>query len=385
MDWFKCSTRLFQNPKVMLAGEDGVLLFVQLLSLNAQEELDGAVRGARAKPEFLARLMSLLSLTWNEERVSHALEACVEAGLLAMAADGEIHISGWDDTWRPARTPAQRKRDERARKRTADVTEDQDGCHASDVTPRDTARDTVTPRGEGREERRERGGDEVDSSSRSPRSPSTSSAEGEPSSGQGPARPPAPPPRGRRTVDERRAELPPAAKQHLEVLEEFLGDGKGPGAHELVDVAWHLERERWRSAWVRELLDRARAGGGRWRRKAVDVLRDAGKRRAWRTECEQAGERARRLDHHFGSDFERRCREEAHRDCTELGMSPEDYHELTIAERYRQTVLHGEQRLEDVPTRYRKHLPRDSKLPISPHAIVRRKREPVERAKETGT
>jgi hypothetical protein len=43
MDWFKCSTRLYQNPKVMLAGEDGVLLYLQLLGLNAQEDLDGVL------------------------------------------------------------------------------------------------------------------------------------------------------------------------------------------------------------------------------------------------------------------------------------------------------------------------------------------------------
>jgi thioesterase domain-containing protein len=234
MDWFKCSTRLYQNPKVMLAGEDGVLLYLQLLGLNAQEDLDGLLTGPRARPEFLSRLMSLLSREWDEARVTAALEALEVAGMIGLGEEGEIAILGWDDSWRPAKSSKERQREFRARKKgdgdavtqrdDADVTqrngasvtpsrEERYARNGAAVTPSRTQRDTVTPRGE-REERGERREREelpapplslVDVTVLTVRNPTPTTVRGASRArARGPARPPHPP-RGKtgRSVDVR--------------------------------------------------------------------------------------------------------------------------------------------------------------------------------------
>jgi hypothetical protein len=407
MDWFKCSTRLYQNPKVMLAGEDGVLLYLQLLGLNAQEELDGVLCGPRARPEFLARLMGLLSREWSEARVIAALEALEVAGMIGLGEEGEIAILGWDDSWRPAKSSKERQREFRARKKgdgdavtqrdDADVTqrngasvtpsrEERYARNGAAVTPSRTQRDTVTPRGE-REERgeetRERGASS--SSSLSRRRNGTDRTEpdaddgagGSPSSGQGPARPPQPSRRPKATVAERRQSLSPEQAEQLDVLERLKG-GDGPGSHELITMAEGLTGIGWSTKQTTALILEAQQRGGRWRRKAWDVLCDPERRDAWQHQHREAKTAEHRLDHHFDAEIDQRIREEAAADCADLGMDLERCYELMIAERYRQMVNYRDRQLEQVPARYRKHLASDPKLSVAPRAVARREREAAE-------
>lgn len=395
MDWFKCSTRLFQSPKLMVAGEDGTLLFLQVLALNSGEELGGVVKGARARPDFLARLLGFLG-QWDVPRVEKAISSCYEAGLLA-EVEGGFEIAGWDDSWKPAKSPAERKQAERERRKSRD-------SHAQ-VTPESRAeRDTESreshaavtheSRGqrdiESRAERdtasrdvtsRKREGEREGVHSFSSLSPSRTGTEAtaapdgagsKPSSGQGPARSPQPPERGRKTVKERKAELSDAAARLLEVVSGFIGDGKGPGAHELVDMAWQLDVDGWKPQELAQVLERIQQRGGHWRIAMAEGLRDDDVRRSWLADARHATDRERRVDHHFGGEFDERTWSDAANYSGEVGMDPERYHELVVADRYRQSVLHGEIPRHKVPKRYAQHLDGDPKQSISPHAVAKR-------------
>jgi hypothetical protein len=434
MSWYRRSCEMIRSSKVMSLGEGPVGfrrlgLLQELLALNASQAKDGCFKRRDLRPEFLAGLYGWWGFT--PELVAEDLLHLITCGVLVQWEDGYV-IDGWLE-YRPQISQGMAKKNSEAVKQglpepfpkapvwldafqrakaagqlpEADldwllhycgdsaITSEGSSASSSDGTSARTS-DGARERSrslqkEGRNEGRKDGGGGASSSSSTtilPDVPGTADAAaaadgagGEPSSGRGPARPPAPPPRGKtgRSVDVRRGELSPTAQELFAELRGRLG---GKDGHGLVDLAWTLGHERWRVPWLSELFEHCAAPGSRGTGTALEVLQDEPRRREARAKLERSEretrELERRIDHHFDAEIDQRIREEAAADCADLGMDLERCYELMIAERYRQMVNYGDRQLEQVPARYRKHLASDPKLSVAPRAVARRERKAAE-------
>lgn len=98
MKWLKLSVDFLQSPKVMAAGRDAALVYLQALVLNSRNGRNGTLTGIEARPKTFANLLAAFDIDLGG--ASRAISLCVEAGLLEKAGD-DLKIVGWDDDWKP--------------------------------------------------------------------------------------------------------------------------------------------------------------------------------------------------------------------------------------------------------------------------------------------
>lgn len=116
--YLKLDEDFWDNPKVILAGQDGGTLYLEILALNNRAGRDGVLTAQESQPRIVGRRL-MGNFDWDLPRVTAALEACLRAELTVVAADGRLAIDGWDDTWRTAVTGQERTRAWRDRKAAA--------------------------------------------------------------------------------------------------------------------------------------------------------------------------------------------------------------------------------------------------------------------------
>lgn len=139
--WTKVATNFWSNPKVVDAGWPAREMFLYLLARNREGGYDGRLPRRALFSTAINQALGIDSA--QHVRGVEALEACE---LVCVEADG-VSIVGWDEEWRAAKTEAERKRRERARKKTR-VTK----CHGPSVT----MSRNVTPREEEKREEKRR-------------------------------------------------------------------------------------------------------------------------------------------------------------------------------------------------------------------------------------
>lgn len=137
-------TRAFMHPDWFDAGPDGFFAFAAAEGLLRENPNSGYLPPNLARPEVLAPRVCSMGLT--AERVATALHVLSEVGLIDLDEDGGIYFPKWEERGhkeRPAKSDAERKREQRKRERAASH-ESVTGRH---VTPRDnsvTCHESVT-------------------------------------------------------------------------------------------------------------------------------------------------------------------------------------------------------------------------------------------------
>lgn len=139
--WFRLDRDFLDNAKVIAAGQDGALLFLEVLSLNERGSRDGILTPAESTAAFLGRRLCS-AFGWQPARAAGALASLIASGLVELA-DGCLRICGWDDEWRPPLSEAERARAARNRKRG--VTTGVTSTVTTGVTGRVTTRVTTRP------------------------------------------------------------------------------------------------------------------------------------------------------------------------------------------------------------------------------------------------
>lgn len=115
--WCKVSSSLDSHPKIRRAGNLGRQVFEFALRRNAEVDRNGVIPAEHFDPDYLADVLML-----TKEQAVSGLSQAVRTGLLARDTSDELDnyvICGWDDEWgRRPMTEAERKRNQRASKRT---------------------------------------------------------------------------------------------------------------------------------------------------------------------------------------------------------------------------------------------------------------------------
>jgi hypothetical protein len=108
----KMDADLDSNPKIMRAGPMGTYVFLFVLRRNAKLGATGTIPAVNVEPWYVARQTGL-----DPEEAERAIAACVRHRLLAIEGDQAV-IVGWDDDYgRRPMTEAERKAQQRARKK----------------------------------------------------------------------------------------------------------------------------------------------------------------------------------------------------------------------------------------------------------------------------
>lgn len=113
-NWLRIDRDILDNAKVVDAGEDGVLLFLEVLAANDRGSRDGILPPREGTARHLGRRLRA-NYGWSEARCQAALDSILEVELVAIQEDGSMAIDGWSDEWRPPMTNAERAAAWRAR------------------------------------------------------------------------------------------------------------------------------------------------------------------------------------------------------------------------------------------------------------------------------
>lgn len=97
-NWIKVAIDFLQSPKVMAAGRDGVLVYLQALATNMRGGRDGQLTPIESRPETFANLLAAYGMSADSCR--EALDRCLDVGLLQRLEGEALAIVGWDDEWR---------------------------------------------------------------------------------------------------------------------------------------------------------------------------------------------------------------------------------------------------------------------------------------------
>src|ERR1043166_521982 len=120
--FIKIDVDLDNHPKALMAGFEGVVVFERLLRLNGRLSRDGIIPRAYASPLYLATLWRI-----DTGFVERGKEQALASGLIGIDQNGDIHINGWDDEWRPGMSNAERQKAFRERQAHRDIVTDSNG------------------------------------------------------------------------------------------------------------------------------------------------------------------------------------------------------------------------------------------------------------------
>lgn len=112
--WDKQDVDFWQNAKVISAGLDAAIVFQQVRAINAKQRRDGTLKPRESSPYYIAALLG--GVGFDLTRTQAGIDRCLKEDLLARGSDGSLSIVGWDETWAPAKAPAERMRDLRGRR-----------------------------------------------------------------------------------------------------------------------------------------------------------------------------------------------------------------------------------------------------------------------------
>lgn len=338
--WMKVSTGLFQNHRVIKAGLEATAVYLQLLALNGTGRQDGVLEQGKCEPAYLAVLLGGLGL--DADVIKTSLERCVSVGLLDYDREaGTYSIHGWDDTWKPPMTDAERARKMRDRRRVKLKVEEPG--HSEESDKRDAQRDTKeketvtkTSRLGSKSSRLER--EREREIGRQERGPSKPLSLPPLKAADEPARPRAPTGSGRQALADREQALPDEGRAILAVLDEK--ELIPPKTRKRAEVRLTLAEDAIAAGLTTPALIAALNGlaesssGSPWRPEAFRQLQNPGRLRAWAETWTRTQDARSRIDHHFGTEGERICREDA--------QSGSESFERLIASRYSNLIRFAE-------------------------------------------
>jgi hypothetical protein len=112
--WHKCDVRIQCSPRLRSIGtkhgeaaqQRATLAWLAVLAVNAEHDCDGRLEPMYADLGYLATYCPALPGL----QLRQAIEHLSDAALIDRAADGALHIPGWDETWRCTKTSTARVR-----------------------------------------------------------------------------------------------------------------------------------------------------------------------------------------------------------------------------------------------------------------------------------
>lgn len=111
---------IWSNPKIVTAGPLGALVYIFLLTRNAQRGRLGFFPAVDATPSYVARQLGLA-----EQAAHDAIRACVDAELVEIHEDS-LHLLGWDETWARSSLTETQARMLRKRKMKTEIEKDRE-------------------------------------------------------------------------------------------------------------------------------------------------------------------------------------------------------------------------------------------------------------------
>ena len=129
MTWAKIDTSFFASSRIIEAGWPARELYLLLLLRNRAGRYDGVVPTREISPRVCDAMLAM-----SEQARSESLEKLEASGLVRLMSEN-VHILGWDASWRTPFDAAERKRRQRAneaerkKRQRAKIKREKDGCH----------------------------------------------------------------------------------------------------------------------------------------------------------------------------------------------------------------------------------------------------------------
>lgn len=146
--WAKLVANIYANRKIRQAGPCGREVFFFVLVQNAARDATGAIPVKDLEPWYVADQLLI-----SEQQAREGIERAISAGLIGVT-EHEVVICGWDEEWgKRSLTEAERKRLQRARAKSGQVSGPVTSGVRTDVTVSDSSPDC--PGGEESKESKE--------------------------------------------------------------------------------------------------------------------------------------------------------------------------------------------------------------------------------------